>query len=62
MEDARERGAAILTGGRRPPGMEKGWFYEPTVLTGVDHSMKIMREETFGPAIPLMPYRSFDVV
>ena len=34
-------------------------FNSQAVLTGVDHSMKIMREETFGPAIPVMPYKSF---
>jgi acyl-CoA reductase-like NAD-dependent aldehyde dehydrogenase len=60
IEDARLHGAGILTGGRRPPDLSKGWFYEPTVLTGVDHSMLIMREETFGPAIPMMEYKSFD--
>jgi betaine-aldehyde dehydrogenase len=60
VEDARGRGASILTGGRRPEEPARGYFYEPTVLTGVDHSMKIMREETFGPAIPVMAYRSFD--
>jgi betaine-aldehyde dehydrogenase len=60
VEDARQRGASILTGGRRPERPERGFFYEPTVLTGVDHSMRIMREETFGPAIPIMQYRSFD--
>lgn len=60
VEDARDAGASILTGGRRPEALARGYFYEPTVLTGVDHSMKIMREETFGPAIPIMQYRSFD--
>jgi betaine-aldehyde dehydrogenase len=60
VEDARSRGAQILTGGRRPRDLAKGWFYEPTVLTGVDHSMLIMREETFGPALPLMEYTSFE--
>ncbi|HEY9528144.1 MAG TPA: aldehyde dehydrogenase family protein, partial [Anaerolineales bacterium] len=60
VEDARTRGAQILTGGRRPRDLVKGWFYEPTVLTGVDHSMLIMREETFGPAVPLMEYTSFE--
>jgi acyl-CoA reductase-like NAD-dependent aldehyde dehydrogenase len=60
VEDARTRGAQILTGGRRPRDLAKGWFYEPTVLTGVDHSMLIMREETFGPAVPLMEYTSFE--
>jgi acyl-CoA reductase-like NAD-dependent aldehyde dehydrogenase len=60
VEDARVRGAQILAGGKRPKGFTRGWYYEPTVLTGVDHSMLIMREETFGPAIPLMEYTSFE--
>jgi betaine-aldehyde dehydrogenase len=60
VADARSRGASILTGGRRPEGFTRGYFYEPTVLTNVDHGMKIMSEETFGPAIPLMTYSSFD--
>ncbi|GAB4476232.1 MAG: aldehyde dehydrogenase family protein [Anaerolineae bacterium] len=60
VQDARERGARILTGGRRPPQFERGFFYEPTVLTHVDHTMKIMCEETFGPAIPIMTYDTFD--
>jgi len=60
VEDARGRGARVLTGGQRPKHMSRGWFYEPTVLTGVDHSMLIMREETFGPAVPLMEYASFE--
>ncbi len=59
VEEARAKGAHILTGGRRPPQFERGFFYEPTVLTGVDHSYTIMREETFGPTIPIMPYRDF---
>jgi betaine-aldehyde dehydrogenase len=62
IQDAQSQGANILTGGRRPPEFERGFFYEPTVLTGVDHSMLIMSEETFGPAIPLMTYRTFDEV
>jgi betaine-aldehyde dehydrogenase len=60
VEDARKRGAHILTGGKRPEGFSRGFFYEPTVLRGVDHGMLIMREETFGPAIPLMEYKTFD--
>ena len=60
VQDAVNAGARILTGGRRPPQFERGFFYEPTVLVHVDHAMKIMREETFGPAIPLMPYKTFD--
>jgi acyl-CoA reductase-like NAD-dependent aldehyde dehydrogenase len=60
IEDARSRGAKILAGGGRPKHLTKGFFHEPTVLSGVDHSMVIMREETFGPAVPLMEYASFD--
>ena len=60
VEEARAKGARILTGGRRPPQFERGYFYEPTVLTDVDHGHRIMREETFGPTIPIMAYRSFD--
>jgi acyl-CoA reductase-like NAD-dependent aldehyde dehydrogenase len=60
IEQARSMGAKILTGGRRPPQFERGFFYEPTVLTGVDHSMLIMSEETFGPAIPIMTYKTFE--
>lgn len=53
-------GAHVLTGGKRPEHLKKGYFLEPTVLTGVDHSMKIMNEETFGPTIPLMEYTTFE--
>jgi len=53
VADAVAKGAQVLVGGRRlaRPG---NWF-EPTVLTGVDHSMSVMREETFGPLVGLMP-------
>lgn len=60
IQDAITRGAQILAGGRRPEGFERGYFYEPTVLRNVDHAMLIMSEETFGPAIPMMTYKSFD--
>lgn len=55
VDEARERGAKVLTGGRRPD--RTGQFYEPTVLTDVDHSMKVMSEETFGPVLPIMRVR-----
>lgn len=60
VADAVARGARLLTGGRRPAAFAHGYFYEPTVLDHVDHSMRIMREETFGPTIPIMTYRTFD--
>ncbi len=58
VEDALARGARALTGGHRPAG--PGFFYPPTVLTGVDHSMRVMREETFGPVLPIMVVPSVD--
>ena len=57
--DAVQRGATVVTGGRRPADVERGFFYEPTVLTGVANDMVIMQEETFGPTIPIMAYRDF---
>ncbi len=56
VEDARAKGARILAGGRRNPDLE-GLFYEPTVLTDVTHEMAIMRDETFGPVLPIMRVR-----
>jgi acyl-CoA reductase-like NAD-dependent aldehyde dehydrogenase len=53
IRDALERGARILSGGGRVPGLP-GYYLSPTVLDGVDHSMKIMTEETFGPTLPIM--------
>jgi betaine-aldehyde dehydrogenase len=52
VEDARSSGARILTGGKAREGA--GDWYEPTVIADADHSMKVMREETFGPVIPVM--------
>ena len=55
VEDARAKGARVLTGGRRKD--EPGDWYEPTLIADADHSMKVMREETFGPVIPVMKVR-----
>ncbi|HEV3282994.1 MAG TPA: aldehyde dehydrogenase family protein, partial [Solirubrobacteraceae bacterium] len=52
VADAVQKGARILTGGSQAPGA--GRFFEPTVLVDVDHSMKCMTEETFGPTLPIM--------
>ena len=60
IQQALDRGATLVTGGRIPDGLDRGYFYAPTVLTGVDHDMAIMTEETFGPAIPIMAYDRID--
>jgi len=57
IEEARRKGARILVGGNRIKTWP-GYFVEPTVLTGVDHTMKVMSEETFGPTLPIMPFGS----
>lgn len=59
IEEAVRKGAKVLTGGRRAPGAG-GLYYEPTVLADVTHEMKIMREETFGPVIPVMKVKGLD--
>jgi len=60
LAEAQAAGANILIGGQRPAQFSRGFFLAPAVVTGVDHSMRLMREETFGPVIPLMPYKDFD--
>ncbi len=55
VEDALANGARALTGGKRVAG--PGDFFEPTVLVDVDHSMKVMRDETFGPVVGVMKAR-----
>ncbi|MDO0929559.1 succinic semialdehyde dehydrogenase [Streptomyces sp. TG1A-8] len=52
VNDAVSKGARILAGGHTTPG--PGRFFEPTLLVDVDHTMKCMREETFGPTLPVM--------
>ena len=58
VKDAVEKGAKVEVGGHAKT--EGGRFYEPTVLTGVDHSMKAMTEETFGPTLPIMKVKDAD--
>ncbi len=60
LEDATSKGAKVLTGGRRPEGFERGYWFEPTVLTDIRPEMRLNREETFGPIMPLMYFDSVD--
>ncbi|MGH9516432.1 MAG: aldehyde dehydrogenase family protein [Terriglobales bacterium] len=61
VEDARSRGARILTGGKRMQSLGAN-FYSPTVIADVTHEMLIMREESFGPVLPIMAVDSDDEV
>ncbi len=58
VRDALTKGATIMCGGKRltDNGLNRGYFYAPTVLSGVTADMRIYREETFGPVAPLIPF------
>jgi acyl-CoA reductase-like NAD-dependent aldehyde dehydrogenase len=52
VEDARRKGAKIVVGGQ--PINREGFFYEPTIISNVDHEMEVVKEEVFGPAAPII--------
>jgi aldehyde dehydrogenase (NAD+) len=56
IQSGREQGAKVLMGGGRPQNLPTGWYVEPTIFTDVDNSMRIAREEIFGPVICLFDY------
>jgi aldehyde dehydrogenase (NAD+) len=60
LDIARTEGAKAVVGGGRPAGLERGWFVEPTVLDGVDPSMRVAQEEIFGPVISVLAYSDED--
>lgn len=62
VDDARKRGARVLTGGKRSDHFEKGYFFEPTVLTHVNGEMKMMTEEPFAPVMPVLDFSKLDDV
>jgi len=58
VEDAKRRGAEVHAGGSPLEG--DGFFYPPTILTGVEEGTRIVDEEQFGPVLPVMPYKDVD--
>ena len=56
VEDARAKGATIVTGGKRPLGLE-GAYYEPTIITDTTPDMRVIKEEVFGPALSVIPFK-----
>lgn len=64
VDQARGDGASVVRGGEvlADGDYERGYWYSPTVLADVDHSMEIMRREIFGPVTPIMPFDDFDTV
>ena len=62
VADARDRGGRILAGGRRPAEMNAGFFFEPTVITGLPDDAKAIAEENFGPIAAITPFATADEV
>jgi acyl-CoA reductase-like NAD-dependent aldehyde dehydrogenase len=60
VDGALAGGATAVCGGRVPPDFNTGWFYEPTILTGVTPDMPILREEVFGPVASICRVGSFE--
>lgn len=60
IDSAREQGARVVVGGGRPPHLEKGYYVEPTLIADVDNSMRVAREEIFGPVLVVIPFDDED--
>lgn len=58
MDVARSEGAAVVTGGGKAPGFNRGYYISPTIFDGVESGMRIAQEEIFGPAVAVMSYGS----
>jgi acyl-CoA reductase-like NAD-dependent aldehyde dehydrogenase len=53
-------GARVAAGGGRPAHLPRGWYFEPTILAGVDNGMRVAREEVFGPVLCVIPHDGDD--
>ena len=62
VETTKKEGAKVLLGGKRPSEFNKGFFYEPTVFDDVNDNFTIMKQEPFGPLVPMLSFKSFDEV
>jgi lactaldehyde dehydrogenase/glycolaldehyde dehydrogenase len=60
VEFAKKEGAEVIVGGSRSPQFDKGYFYQPTLLTNVRQDMQIIQEEVFGPVLPVMKFSTLD--
>ena len=60
VDRAQSEGARLITGGRRPSHLNRGWFYEPTLFADVDNGMTLAQQEVFGPVTAVIPYEGLD--
>ncbi|MEX2416574.1 MAG: aldehyde dehydrogenase [Paenibacillaceae bacterium] len=56
FEIAKEEGGNILIGGKRPEGFDKGYYIEPTIITGLDRNSRCIKDEIFGPVVTVVPF------
>ena len=62
VETTKKEGAKVLCGGRRPAGFNKGYYYEPTIFDDVKDDFTIMKQESFGPLVPILTFKDTDEV
>ena len=62
VETTKSEGAKVVLGGGRPSGFNKGYYFEPTVFDEVQDNFTIMKEEPFGPLVPMLSFKNFDEV
>ena len=62
VEITKKEGANVLCGGKRPSGFNKGYFYEPTIFDNVKDNFTIMKQEPFGPLVPITTFKNYDEV
>ena len=62
VETTKKEGAKVLLGGKRAANFNKGYFYEPTIFDNVKDEFTIMKEEPFGPLVPILSFKDFDEV
>ena len=58
MQVAKKEGGKLLTGGKRPAGLDRGYYVQPTVFTGMTPDMRLWREEVFGPVLAAMTFKT----
>ena len=62
VEKTKNEGAKVLCGGKRPAGFNKGYYYEPTIFDEVKDNFTIVKEEPFGPLVPILTFKDTDEV
>ena len=62
VETTKKEGGKILSGGKRPSGFNKGFYYEPTVFDNIKDNFTITKQEPFGPLVPILTFKKFDEV